>query len=626
MKIKSITISGMHNIIGKPKTYTFKDVNYLIGKNGAGKSTVLQAIQLAILGYLPGTAKRVSEIFNHASSRSMTLDLKLTDDENVTDNSPETARIVRSWLLKGRDIQSKLTVTPEDFTVSELISQIELPIFNFSEFLGLSRNQMKTWFLNFLPKPKCSIDWKQEFESTLLENGYVLLHPEYVDEVIADGTEGDEGLESVQMTNTKLKELLAEKKIEVARLEGAVQALIFYDDISTEDYDESKASLENCLNDIKKLRKSVYDANQAKALHDRRIDEISRLESMLTSESQRVEDLEILDNADSIEQQYSDEVVDISNKVSEVLKKLADVNAAIDSSKAIISGKGICPYTKSSCESILDYIKSLDVASLEAEKSKLEHDKVELNKQLHVIESHFKEAKSKISNARFRSANDDLLNSKINKLKSNLAELSEAELQLLDTSLTDLDAKESSIQDELSKIESNHAYESKINEITSSKYQAENELEALKLFIKRTDANNMQTEIAALPFKEFQDKMNEIIPDLFGQEVSFRVNLESKANSFSFGIAKYPVNNNDIYVPYDLMSSGEKTLLAFAMMVYIVTQSSAKLKLVMIDDMLDHLDNTNIVSLFEKFSNTSVQVINAGVKEINNDTVNIIQI
>ena len=74
------------------------------------------------------------------------------------------------------------------------------------------------------------------------------------------------------------------------------------------------------------------------------------------------------------------------------------------------------------------------------------------------------------------------------------------------------------------------------------------------------------------------------------------------------------------------MSSGEKTLLAFAMMVYIVTQSSAKLKLVMIDDMLDHLDNTNIVSLFEKFSNTSVQVINAGVKEINNDTVNIIQI
>lgn len=82
----------------------------------------------------------------------------------------------------------------------------------------------------------------------------------------------------------------------------------------------------------------------------------------------------------------------------------------------------------------------------------------------------------------------------------------------------------------------------------------------------------------------------------------------------------------DLYVPYDLMSSGEKTLLAFMMMVYIVTQSSSCLKLVMIDDMLDHLDDVNIITLFEQFANTDIQIINAGVKPLDNSNVNIIEL
>ena len=46
----------------------------------------------------------------------------------------------------------------------------------------------------------------------------------------------------------------------------------------------------------------------------------------------------------------------------------------------------------------------------------------------------------------------------------------------------------------------------------------------------------------------------------------------------------------------------------------------------MIDDMLDHLDDTNIISMFEKFANTDIQIINAGVKSLSNDIVNVIEI
>ena len=55
MKFKSITITGMHKV--DKKTYTFNDdVTYFIGENGSGKSTILEAAELALLGYIPGYA------------------------------------------------------------------------------------------------------------------------------------------------------------------------------------------------------------------------------------------------------------------------------------------------------------------------------------------------------------------------------------------------------------------------------------------------------------------------------------------------------------------------------------------------------------------------------------------
>ena len=51
MRIKSVHIQGMHNV--EDKTYQLSNATYFYGENGAGKSTVLQAIQLALLGYIP---------------------------------------------------------------------------------------------------------------------------------------------------------------------------------------------------------------------------------------------------------------------------------------------------------------------------------------------------------------------------------------------------------------------------------------------------------------------------------------------------------------------------------------------------------------------------------------------
>ena len=57
-----------------------KDFNYAYGKNGAGKSTMLQAIQLGILGYIPGYGKRNMDIFKHSNSISMRVIVTLVEN------------------------------------------------------------------------------------------------------------------------------------------------------------------------------------------------------------------------------------------------------------------------------------------------------------------------------------------------------------------------------------------------------------------------------------------------------------------------------------------------------------------------------------------------------------------
>ena len=128
MKVKSIEIEGFHNV--DKKTYNFKDINYIKGPNGSGKSTILQAIQLAILGYIPGTNKTKEAIFKHANGKILAVSVVLEGEETV--------KISRVWSGTGSTISSVLDIEPKDkYDITQLVSDIELPIFDFSDFFFL---------------------------------------------------------------------------------------------------------------------------------------------------------------------------------------------------------------------------------------------------------------------------------------------------------------------------------------------------------------------------------------------------------------------------------------------------------------------------------------------------------
>ena len=64
-----------------------------------------------------------------------------------------------------------------------------------------------------------------------------------------------------------------------------------------------------------------------------------------------------------------------------------------------------------------------------------------------------------------------------------------------------------------------------------------------------------------------------------------------------------------------MLSSGEKCLFTLALLMSIARFSDSDLKLIMIDDLFDHLDDANIDRVFESLLNVSdMQLIFAGVK------------
>ena len=69
MKLKSVEIRGFNKTASAK--YEFSDINYIQGLNGSGKSTIIQAIQFALLGYLPNFSKQNSIIFQHMQSHSL---------------------------------------------------------------------------------------------------------------------------------------------------------------------------------------------------------------------------------------------------------------------------------------------------------------------------------------------------------------------------------------------------------------------------------------------------------------------------------------------------------------------------------------------------------------------------
>ena len=603
MKIQSIAIEGLHKV--QNISYDFSNINYLKGPNGSGKSTVLQAIQLALLGYIPGTKKTNESIFQHSNGRSMSVTL-------VLDDNGQTVIVTRTW-AKMSSVISSVNILPVGYDLKSVIAEIELPIFNFNEFTGLTANKLKDWFIDFLPSTEEEINWNVVLKTNLNDNNIDIEDSTiYNDAIKYLSGVGSTGLEAVRAANAYFKECVSFKKSESARIKNTIQSLIHYEDI---DMSVDEASLEAELAQLNKAQSDVARSIAARGANENILTQLKAFENL---QDTLEEDPGYISNAQYItDVEY--QITAARHQYDEYVSRKAAAEDAIALLQPLLdsmNSEGVCPYVKKACEDlssiISDYQSKIDMAKATIQEMDTNID--EARTALNALQTKQSSARNAIHQLESNYKQRD-------QLKASLVEVPE-----IDSQYTDNDAiatRIAYVQDLLIKIRANKSYDAMISKLTAESIAIDTELAAYKSWEKLTGVNGLQSSSGeGSPLSVFSDQITKYVSTFFGKNTKAGFNVEQKANSFNFGVFR-----GDDYIPYDLLSSGEKCLYTLALMCCIVNIAKSPLKVLIVDDMLDHLDDKNIKTVFSTLKKVSdIQMIFAGVKEVTEESINIMEV
>ena len=591
MRIKSIYIDGLHNAVNK--TYDFGDINYIFGNNGIGKSTILQAIQFALLGYIPGTSKSSREaLLRHSPCNKIHVRLALTD------NDGQDIMIERKVVDKA----SKLITMPDGYDIASIISEIEVPIFNFDEFVGQTANKLKEYFIkNILPTANGELDWQKILTDSISDCQFADKDAivDYGMSVIGN-LDGDT-LDQVVDANSKFKSEQSFNKSELQRLQNTIDSLIYYDEYTgPTNMEELTANLLS----VGAIRDQLIKYNSAVEATRSANEELNKLEESVKAMGGQEKYEELSKQLTVLREKYkTDYDIVESNK-----RVVVTMRAADKSTESIVSSKGVCPYTKESCKSILAKIEDIRNESV-TRKAEIMTMEQEISNQvgaLRSLQNNIQETESVVASFTNKFA-------RIESLRKSLGELPVK--PDTDKTVQELTAEMDILSQNKTQLQANIQYNAAIDNLTKLKYEAELQGKALSCWVKTTDTNGLQTTLMEKPFNELADTMTGYICAMYGRDdIKAHFNISNKANSFSFGMIR-----GGVYIPYDLLSSGEKCLYTLALMICIVNNSKSPLKVMLCDDMFDHLDATAIENTFDSLKKVNdIQFIFAGVKECKN--------
>lgn len=589
MKIKSVYIDGLHTV--HDKTYTFEDITYLHGRNGAGKSTVLNAIQFALLGYIPGTSKTKAAILRHSKNDSIVVKIVLDDD----------GKEIKLTRILTTNINS-VSIEPEGYDIDSVISDLELPIFNFNEFVGQTANKLKDYFIqNILPINNGTIMWTEVLTNAIKDinfEGHEAILGKALNSV--SKLPGDP-LSQAAQANQLFKDEQTACNTELKSLQGAIDSLIFYDDYTgPTNIDE----IDDQIRELSLLKDSVIAYRSAEI-------QAENVKTQLTVAQKELDELKAIGGIELFEQgkkNTTEACEDLSNKMQSIKDEIMEISAKAGSLKFVINGHGYCQYTGGICSSIADKIPEL-----QTQFDEISNKHTQLKDELKSCK-----ADHTIKHLEFETACNNI--SKWNSLTSQIATLQSMVSSMPtkpNTDKTDIELAEEIkvLQNNKMKAFANQKYNDTIDDLTKKKFDLELELAIYKAWVKATDVNGLQTEIMQQPFNQLANKMTGYIQTMYGRDdIKAHFYVSSKANSFSFGMIR-----DNKYISYDLLSSGEKCLYTLALMICIIDNSKSPLKVVLLDDALDNLDDVAIENTFTALKNiTNIQFILAGVKHSNN--------
>lgn len=294
----------MKNIKGQNTSQELTGKDIIIGPNGSGKTTRIQALEIALQGYVSGQNKKSDETFKHSSGNEMEVGLK-TDGFSFTRGFKRSLSKTKSGETKI-NIKQSLNISPskgeskiaekEARIVSELGS---FPVMlDFDEFLNLSDSKRREFIYSLagFESARWTKDKVKKFlEERLLTMELEVNSPEQfeimksaISQVLDEYPENydiNSGLQSMlDWTKVKLSNWNDEKK----RSEGATKKLAELKNKLTEtdrNLKANKVQLENLQEDLIKGEKQLSMDTQKKKNIDLRSEKISQIKKQIDAES-----------------------------------------------------------------------------------------------------------------------------------------------------------------------------------------------------------------------------------------------------------------------------------------------------------------------------------------------------
>jgi len=468
---KKLTEIVMTNIKGQNSIQQLTGKDIICGPNGVGKTTRIQALGIALMGYVPGKGKKPDETFKLANSDTMEVGLK-TDSFSF-------AREFKKKVTRGKEgstkvsIQQSVNVSPSkgESKIVEKEARIigelgNLPVMlDFNEFLTLSDSKRREFIYNLAGFD--STEWTKErvkyyIERSLLTVEFEVNNPEQyeiVKEIITealneypDNYDISMGLQSmIDWTKTKLSYWNDEKKSSQA----AVQKLAeLKNQLSETDRNlkSNKDELEKFQDDLVKVEKQISEDTQRKKNIDARLEKIELLKKTMVEANAKECTIDITATQNSInaakekikQVDNSSKIVEVQKQISEIILQLKpiskdkedvktkgiEIRTQIETTKKTLEsvksvGKTCVLDTKIKCDK--DFSKFIahtegQIKTWEIQKDILGQTFVELNEKEAALQKKQEALNTNIQELQHEELNanraNNILNSEINKLES----------------------------------------------------------------------------------------------------------------------------------------------------------------------------------------------------------------
>lgn len=468
MKINKIV---MENIKGQNTVQELTGKDIILGSNGTGKTTRLQALAIALQGFVPGQGKKADETFKLSNADNMLVGLD-TDGFSFT-------REFKKKVSKNKDgstkesISQSLSVSPSkcETKISEKEARIiaemgSLPVMlDFNEFLGLSDNKRREFIYNLagFNSDKWTKDRVKEYLiNALLTTELEVNNPEQymiMNQIITDvifeypdSYDITAGLQSmIDWTKTKLSYWNDEKK----RSQAAVQKIgELKNQLKDTDRNlkSNKEELEKLQEELVKVEKQISEDTQKKKNIDDRLIKIEQLKKSIADEElkecsinateteNKIKEIKSqikqIDNSEKVRQiedkmiTLRNEIGPIANDKQEVKEKGIELKVQIETTQKTLdkirNAKGCCTLDKRiKCNKDFgDFIEYTEgkIATWQIQKRILAVTYKELDEKEIGIDQKYKELETtkKALNQEELEANrnNNLINSEINKLEN----------------------------------------------------------------------------------------------------------------------------------------------------------------------------------------------------------------